>query len=116
VQENHAVQLAAIQHALGNLAAKVIEHAGTSAGASDAAIAQLATRISAMEKQVASQDMTILDTAEKVTNRLQDRLRKRREAEVPQDDHDEIDDPQAALMRARAFYLNQQPQLPLGDG
>jgi len=83
-------------------------------GASDAAIAQLAGRLTALEKQLAAQDMTILDTAEKVTNRLQDRLRKRRESEVPPEDHDEApNDPNVLLMRARAFYA--QPQLPFGE-
>lgn len=89
------------------------------AGSSDAAIAQLAARISAIEKQLTAQDLTILDTAERVAHKLQDRRRKREAAEAG--DVDEIQDPQHedpafALARARAFYNTPQPQqLPPQD-
>lgn len=73
-------------------------------GATDAALAQLAGRLSKIEKAQAEADLTLLDTVEKVTHKLQDRRRKRDAAEV-QDDHDEIpNDPNLLLARARAAY------------
>jgi len=73
-------------------------------GAADAAIAQLASRLSKLEKQAAEQDLTILDTAERVAHKLQDRSRKRRELELEQEPADEPFDPHQALLKARAFY------------
>lgn len=79
-----------------------VERSGV--GAADAAIAQLAARIAKLEKAQAETDLTVLDTVEKVTHKLQDRRRKR-EAEIPAEDHDEIPlDPNLMLARARAAY------------
>lgn len=90
-------------------------------GASDAAIAQLAARVSKLEKQVMAQDLQILDTAERVAHKLQDRKRKRDEMreDVPAEDHDEVpSDPNLLLAYARKQY--NQPtdprQLELIDG
>ena len=81
--------------------AQAVENAGS--GASDAAIAQLAARITAVEKQLAAQDLTILDTAERVAHKLQDRRRKRDQAELGEID-DAPHDPAQLLAEARRAY------------
>lgn len=91
----------AVQHHLERLRQDVAQQ-GT--GASDAAIAQLATRISALEKQLAQQDLTILDTAERVAHKLQDRRRKRDDAAEVGDVDDAPNDPNFLLARARAQH------------
>lgn len=85
---------------------------GTADGASDAAIAQLAGRLSKLEKSLAEQDLTILETAEKVAHRLQDRRRKRDQAEVGDDIDDIPTDPNLLLARARAAFPMGSPPTP----
>lgn len=80
-----------------------MEERESAAGASDAALANLAARLSTAEKQLAAQDLAILDTAERVAHRLRDRQRKREEAEVSEVD-DAANDPNLLLARARAAY------------
>lgn len=72
-------------------------------GASDAAIAQLAGRLTQLEKAHAAQDLTILETAEKVAHKLQDRRRKRDQAELGDID-DAPNDPAQLLAEARRAY------------
>lgn len=73
------------------------------AGAPDAAIAQLAGRLSQLEKAHAAQDLTILETAEKVAHKLQDRRRKRDQAEIGEID-EAPNDPAQLLAEARRAY------------
>jgi chromosome segregation ATPase len=83
--------------------AERIENSG--AGAADAALAQLAARVSKIEKALAEQDLTILDTAERVAHKLQDRQRKRNGArELEEEAEDVPTDPNLLLARARQFY------------
>ncbi len=64
-------------------------------------VTDLLDRITALEKRVASIDLEVLDTAEKVANRLSDRERKRRDRDEPE----EIEEDEATLMaRARAAF------------
>lgn len=76
---------------------------GTDNGASDAAIAQLSGRLMQLEKAHAAQDLTILETAEKVAHKLQDRRRKRDQAELGDID-DAPNDPAQLLAEARRAY------------
>lgn len=75
---------------------------------------ELSGRVDGLHLQVTQQRLTILDTAEKVANRLQDRERKRRErAEVG--DPDEIEDDATLLALARQKYPLPQMPLPFPD-
>lgn len=71
-------------------------------GAADRAIAQLSERLAKMERAVAEQDLTILDTAERVAHKLQDRRRKR--PGEPGDEEEITNDPNLLLARARAHF------------
>lgn len=70
-----------------------------------AAVEDLAERLNKLERTVAAMDLKVLDTAEKVAHRLQDRERKRTRA---QEEIGEVDDPPndpgLLLARARAAY------------
>lgn len=96
--------LADVEEKHGKFYAKMLEalHSGGT-GASDAAIAQLAGRLSQLEKAHAAQDLTILETAEKVAHKLQDRRRKRDQAELGEID-DAPNDPAQLLAEARRAY------------
>lgn len=111
--ENHTVQLkelAASFQLLESLYAginrQLAEVRGmphTASGASDAAIAQLSGRLGKLEKAQAEADLTILDTVEKVAHRLQDRRRKRDNAELDQGADVPLD-PAQLLAEARRAY------------
>jgi len=75
----------------------------SAAGASDQAIAILSARVGALEKHIAAQDLTILDTAERVAHKLQDRRRKREQGEL--DSNPDVPlDPAMLLAEARRAY------------
>jgi len=93
---------------IGTIAQKVallreVVQTGNGAGAADAALAQLAGRLTQLEKAHAAQDLTILETAEKVAHKLQDRRRKRDQAELGEID-DAPNDPAQLLAEARRAY------------
>lgn len=116
-----AGELAVLAHRIAEQARVAVNSLPTRSGegASDAAIAQLAGRISKLEKDLAAQDLTILDTAERVAHKLQDRKRKRDE-QTEVGDPDEIpNDPNLLLAHARAAFGVRAPdpsQLELVGG
>ncbi len=69
-------------------------------------VAAVESRLKQLALRMASQELEVLDKAEKVARALQDRERKRRHRdEIPDEDHDEIPDhPDLALARARAAF------------
>lgn len=84
-------------------------------GASDQAIAQLATRITALEASAAEQHLTVLETAEKVAHKLMDRRRKRDQDEIGEVDDPPLDPAQQLAAAKRALGVTDPAQLRLID-
>jgi hypothetical protein len=101
--EQLTIRIAAVAEAV-DLLTEQVQQSG--AAAADAAIAQLAARVGKVEKDNAAALLDVMDAAERVAHKLQDRRRKRETAESEGlSSHDEApNDPAMALARARAFY------------
>ena len=67
-------------------------------------VKDVAERIARAEKRIAEMDLTILDSVEKVAHKLQDRARKRRDAQEVDAVDDAPNDPNLLLAQARAAY------------